>query len=40
MKLLGADIGSATIKAIFLDDDNNLVFSLYERHFSYCKETI
>ena len=32
MKSLGIDIGSTTIKAIVLDDDNNVVFSLYERH--------
>lgn len=40
MKSLGIDIGSTTIKAIVLDDDNNVVFSLYERHFSRIAEKL
>ncbi len=40
MKSLGIDIGSTTIKAIVLDDDDNIVFSLYERHFSRISEKL
>ncbi len=40
MKSLGIDIGSTTIKAVVLDDDDNIVFSLYERHFSRISEKL
>lgn len=40
MKSLGIDIGSTTIKAIVLDDDDNIIFSLYERHFSRISEKL
>ena len=31
---LGLDIGSTTIKCVVLDDNNKLIYSTYERHFS------
>lgn len=34
----GLDIGSTTIKCVVLDDQNNIVFSVYERHFSHITE--
>ncbi len=40
MKSLGIDIGSTTIKAIVLDDDDKIVFSLYEKHFSRISEKL
>ena len=37
---LGIDIGSTTVKVAVLDDDNNLLFSDYERHFANIRETL
>ncbi|MDD6311258.1 MAG: acyl-CoA dehydratase activase-related protein [Firmicutes bacterium] len=31
---LGIDVGSTTVKLLFLDDDNNIIYSRYERHMS------
>ena len=31
---LGIDVGSTTVKLVFLDDENNIVYSRYERHMS------
>ncbi|MBQ8136752.1 MAG: 2-hydroxyglutaryl-CoA dehydratase, partial [Clostridia bacterium] len=31
---LGLDIGSTTIKCVLLDQDDHIVYSCYERHFS------
>ena len=38
--LLGIDIGSTTVKIAILDDDSNLLFSDYERHFANIQETL
>ncbi|MDO4198207.1 MAG: acyl-CoA dehydratase activase [Erysipelotrichaceae bacterium] len=35
---LGLDIGSTTIKCALLDDENQLLFSSYERHYSHIIE--
>ncbi|MFV0353055.1 MAG: acyl-CoA dehydratase activase [Oscillospiraceae bacterium] len=35
---LGLDIGSTTIKCVVLDDNNNIIHSRYERHFSHITE--
>ena len=32
---LGIDIGSTTVKIAVLDQDNEVLFSDYERHFAY-----
>ncbi len=37
---LGLDIGSTTIKCVVLDDDNKLIYSTYERHFSQITDKI
>lgn len=31
---IGLDIGSTTIKCVVLDDDSNIIFNMYERHYS------
>ena len=31
---LGLDIGSTTIKCVVLDDNDKLLYSTYERHYS------
>ena len=40
MKLLGIDVGSTTVKAAVIDENNNLIYSSYVRHFSKVKETV
>ena len=37
---LGIDIGSTTVKIAILDQDNNVLFSDYERHFANIQETL
>ncbi len=37
---IGIDIGSTTIKAVVLDDDNNVVYKTYQRHFSRIAEKL
>ncbi len=34
---VGIDIGSTTIKAVVLNDDNEIIYKQYERHFSDIK---
>lgn len=34
MKTIGLDIGSTTIKCIVFDEENNIIFKEYKRHFS------
>ena len=34
MYRIGLDIGSTTIKCVILDDNNKIVYTSYERHFS------
>ena len=36
----GIDIGSTTIKAVVLDDENKVVFKTYERHYSRIAEKL
>ena len=31
---LGIDVGSTTVKLVFLDEENNIIYSRYERHMS------
>ena len=35
---IGIDIGSTTVKVVVLDEQNNLLFRSYERHFSKVRE--
>lgn len=37
---IGLDIGSTTIKCIVLDENNNVVYKSYERHYSQIKQKI
>lgn len=37
---LGVDTGSTTVKAILLDEKQNIIYKRYERHFSQIKETL
>ena len=37
---LGIDIGSTTVKIALLDEEDNLIFSDYERHFANIRETL
>jgi predicted CoA-substrate-specific enzyme activase len=37
---IGLDVGSTTIKTAVLDENNNLLFSLYQRHYSDIKKTL
>ena len=36
---VGLDIGSTTVKLVIIDDDNNLVYGNYKRHFSDVRNT-
>ena len=40
MYKLGIDIGSTTVKIAVLDEQHNIVFSDYKRHFANIKETL
>ncbi len=37
---VGIDIGSTTVKIAVLDENNNTIFSKYERHFANIQETL
>lgn len=37
---LGVDVGSTTVKIVVLDDNNDIIFSNYKRHFSNIKATL
>ena len=37
---LGIDIGSTTVKIAILDENNNILFSDYKRHFANIQETL
>ena len=37
---LGIDIGSTTVKIALLDENDNLLFSDYERHYANIQETL
>ncbi len=39
-KLLGIDVGSTTVKAAVIDENNNIIYKSYVRHFSRVKETV
>lgn len=40
MKRVGLDIGSTTVKAAVLDENNKLLFNRYQRHFSDIRKTV
>ncbi|MDE6730964.1 MAG: hypothetical protein K2J71_09355, partial [Oscillospiraceae bacterium] len=37
---LGIDVGSTTVKTVVCDENNQILHSAYERHFSKVRETI
>ena len=37
---LGIDIGSTTVKVALLNENNDVVFSDYERHFANIQDTL
>ena len=37
---LGIDIGSTTVKVAIMDQEKNLLFSDYRRHFANIQETL
>lgn len=37
--LVGIDVGSTTVKIVCLDENKNIVYSVYNRHFSNVRET-
>ncbi len=37
---IGIDIGSTTIKCVVLDDEANVLYSNYQRHYSHIKENL
>jgi len=39
-KYLGIDVGSTTVKAAVIDENNNIIYKSYVRHFSKVKETV
>ncbi len=40
MRRVGLDIGSTTIKCVVLDDNENIIFDKYQRHYSHIKDNI
>lgn len=36
---VGTDVGSTTVKIVCLDDADNVIYSVYQRHFSNVRET-
>ena len=37
---LGIDVGSTTVKLVFIDDDGQIIYSKYERHMSNVFEKV
>ncbi len=37
---LGIDVGSTTVKTVIADENSNIIYSKYERHFSKVRETV
>jgi len=37
---LGIDIGSTTVKIVVIDEDLNIIYENYQRHFSDTKNTV
>ena len=35
---IGLDVGSTTIKCVVMDDENQIVYSTYQRHYSHILE--
>ncbi|MGN0658808.1 MAG: acyl-CoA dehydratase activase-related protein [Emergencia sp.] len=37
---IGIDVGSTTVKAVVMDENNTIVYAKYQRHFAKVKETL
>lgn len=37
---LGIDVGSTTVKTVIIDENKNIIYSEYQRHFSKVRETV
>ena len=37
---LGIDVGSTTVKTVIIDENSNIIYSEYQRHFSKVKEAV
>ena len=40
MLRLGLDVGSTTIKCVVLDENDNIIYKDYKRHYSHIKDNI
>ncbi len=40
MKKIGLDVGSTTIKCVVLNEENQIIYSDYKRHYSHIKDNI
>ena len=40
MLRVGLDVGSTTIKCVVLNEDNNIIYKDYKRHYSHIKDNI
>lgn len=40
MKKIGLDIGSTTIKTVILDENDNIIYTDYKRHYSHIKDNV
>ena len=36
---IGIDVGSTTVKIVCLDEKDNIIYSIYQRHLSNVRET-
>ena len=36
---IGLDVGSTTLKCVVLDDENNIIYKSYKRHFAQITES-
>ena len=37
---LGIDVGSTTVKTVIIDENKNIIHSVYQRHFSKVREAV
>ncbi len=37
---IGLDVGSTTVKIVVMDEDLNIIYNNYQRHFSDTKNTV
>ena len=37
---MGIDVGSTTVKVVIIDEEDNMLFNRYERHYSEVLDTV